>query len=266
MTTARFSASVTLMARALAFEARFEALRRVGFEGAEIQLIGEASPDRIAHAAHATGLQIALLNVDMGDLPEGGPGLSGVPGREDEFRRRFQEAADTASWLGASTLHLAPSRVPAGVARETCWDCYVANVAYAASAARGAPFQIVIEPSNALDAPDMLLNDLDLAADLARSEGIGLLLDAYHMEKMGWDPADSYRRHEALVRHVQVSDPPRRGRPGTGRLDFDRFFGTLGRAGYNGWIGAEYAAETVGAADEGWVRVAKRQLEPAAAA
>ncbi|MFO6448316.1 TIM barrel protein [Erythrobacter sp. NE805] len=252
------------MATALPFAARFAALKACGFEGAEIQRIGEAPAGEIARAAADSGLPVALVNVGMGDLAEGGPGLSGVPGREDLFRRRFAEAAMLAESLGAATLHLAPSRVPEGVTRAACRDTYRANVSHAVAAARGASFSVVIEPINRFDIADVLLDDLATGAALARATGAGLLFDAYHVARMGLDPVAEWNRHRDMIRHVQVSDAPQRGRPGSGTIDFPAFFAAVAASGYGGWIGAEYAAGTLGEADEEWLAAARRPIRQAA--
>jgi hydroxypyruvate isomerase len=38
-----------------------------------------------------------------------------------------------------------------------------------------------------------------------------------------------------------VADPPGRGAPGTGTLDFEPAFAALAGDGYAGWVGLEYA-------------------------
>lgn len=262
MNAPRISGSVSLMATSLPFAERFSVLAEAGFEGAEIQRIGEAEPDTIVSASRDSGLPVALVNVEMGDLADGGPGLSGVPGREESFRRSFARAAELAIRLGAASVHLAPSRVPAGVGRSECWETYRANIRHAAEAARGAPFSLVIEPINGVDVPGVLLDDIALAAELAREAGIGVLFDVYHLARMGLDPVAEWRRHRALVRHVQVSDAPRRGRPGSGTIDFAAFFKALSAYGYSGWIGAEYAAGVLEQADADWLAAARAQLSP----
>lgn len=260
MNAPRISGSVSLMATVLPFAERFAALAAAGFEGAEIQRVDEASPAAIVQAAQDSGLPVVLVNVDMGDLVDGGPGLSGVPGREDTFRRRFDEAAELATRLGAGIVHLAPSRVPAGVRRGQCWDTYCRNIRHVAEAACEASFAVAIEPINSLDIPDVLLDDIDLAADLAQATGVGLLFDAYHVARMGLDPVMQWHRHGALVRHVQVADVPGRGWPGSGTIDFPAFFAAVAASGYAGWIGAEYATETLGVAEARWLADAREEF------
>jgi hydroxypyruvate isomerase len=47
-------------------------------------------------------------------------------------------------------------------------------------------------------------------------------------------------RYRDTIMHVQVADPPGRGAPGTGTLDFEPAFAALARDGYPGWVGLEY--------------------------
>ena len=71
----------------------------------------------------------------------------------------------------------------------------------------------------------------------------GLLLDAYHLLRMGRDPAAEARRLGAAIGHVHVADSPGRGAPGTGVLDLPGFLAALDDAGYDGPIGLEYDAD-----------------------
>ena len=50
---------------------------------------------------------------------------------------------------------------------------------------------------------------------------VGFLADLYHLAKMGEDVAEVLTRYRDTIMHVQVADPPGRGAPGTGTLDFE---------------------------------------------
>jgi hydroxypyruvate isomerase len=52
--------------------------------------------------------------------------------------------------------------------------------------------------------------------------------------------SDVLSRHRDAIVHVQVADPPGRGAPGTGTLDFEPLFRQLAAQGYDGWVGLEY--------------------------
>ena len=188
-----------------------------------------------------------LINVGMGDYLVGGPGLSSVPGREGVFAEEFDKALEAARLMQAHFVHVGPSRIPDGVAREACLDTFRANLdaALALHAARGSRAGLLVEPMNRVEAPTALVNDVDDGAALLRdgyAGGIGLQFDIYHVAMNGHDVLDRYRAHRDLVRHVQFSDIPGRQEPGAGTLDFPVLFAGLQSAGYEGWLGAEYMA------------------------
>jgi hydroxypyruvate isomerase len=239
----KFSTSVSFMFHELPLLDRFAAAKAAGFDGVEIQVLGEGNPGEMARAAKAAGVQVILVNVDLGDYLQGGPGLSGVPRQEATFRAAVNQAFAAALRLGATFVHLGPSRIPDGVSRERCLETYIANAEATLKMAMDAPFQLLLEPMNPVDAPTGLFTDVDEAAGILRGAlgaRMGLLFDLYHLTMAGTDPAAAAARHRDLIRHVQFSDAPGRHEPGTGTIDFPATFTALAAAGYSGWFGAEY--------------------------
>ncbi|MEU5704705.1 TIM barrel protein [Streptomyces aurantiacus] len=99
------------------------------------------------------------------------------------------------------------------------------NLLHAAELANGHGISVLIEAFNPLDNPDYLLTDVDMAAGLVRrtrregAAATGLLLDAYHLARMGQDPVDAIGRHGDALVHVQFADVPGRICPATGGLE-----------------------------------------------
>lgn len=242
------------MFRELPILERFAAARKAGFEAVEIQVIEEGAPEAMAAAARAAGIDVLLLNVSLGDFRSGGPALSGVPGREIEFREAVGRALDAAAILGARFLHLGPSRT-AGRPREECLATYRSNLRFAVERGAGYPVQLLIEPLNTVESPDILLSSLELAAELIGEigGGIGIQYDLYHATLNQQDLIETYRRHRALIRHVQFADAPGRHEPGTGAIDFAGAFAGLIREGYRGFAGAEYFPERPTVDTLGWL-------------
>jgi hydroxypyruvate isomerase len=257
----RITASVSFMFRELPLLERFAAAKKAGFDGVEIQVLAEGDPAEMADAAAAAGIDVVLVNVGMGDYRDGGPGLSGVPGREVAFRSAAMQTFEAASLLGARFVHLGPSRIPAGISREHCLDVYAANAEAALSLAQGLSFSLLLEPMNPVEAPTALFNRVDDAVDLLRNRfggRIGLLFDLYHLAMSGEDLIAAASRHRAWIRHVQFSDAPGRHEPGSGDIDFLAAFAALEACGYTGWFGAEYFPDRPTGETLGWLAGFKR--------
>ena len=245
MTPFHFSASVSVMFRERPLLERFASARDAGFDGVEIQDLGEGDPVLMAAAARAAGVPVLLINADMGDFRRGGSGLSGVPGREDAFRAGLERTLDAAERLGPRFIHLGPSRVPQGVTREACLAVYRRNLAHALARVevRGLDLVLLVEAINATDFPTVLIGDLDEAAEAlagAPTDRTGLLFDIYHLAMRDRDLAAQFLAHRGLIRHVQFSNIPNRDEPDIGEIDIDRTFDQLRDLGYRGWFGAEY--------------------------
>jgi hydroxypyruvate isomerase len=259
----RITASISSMFRELPMLERFEAAKAAGFDGVEIQVLAEGDPAEMAAAAETAGIDIVLINVGMGDWREGGSGLSGVPGREAEFRAAAAEAFDVAELLGAEFVHLGPSRVPSGAGRDACLDVYAANAEAALAMTEGRPFTLLLETMNPVDAPTALFVQVDDAAEFLRTRfagRIGLLFDLYHLAMAGTDIAAAARRHRDLIRHVQFSDASGRREPGTGGIDFQAAFAALEGAGYAGKYGAEYFPDRPTIETLGWLQALRLKI------
>jgi hydroxypyruvate isomerase len=224
---------------------RFLHAKELGFLAVEIQ-----NPMEVPLAEFATGqrnadISVALLNVGLADYPTGGLGLSGVPGREDQFKIAFETALINAETLGAMYLHLGPSRIPNEESRSLCLETYRRNLDLAVKLHRasGSAAELLIEPMNRVDAPLALINDFGVAAKLIRQEysgAIGLQFDAYHVAMNELNPVRAFQDMADITRHVQFSDAPGRHQPGTGKIDFPWFFEFFAGSDYDGYLGAEY--------------------------
>jgi hydroxypyruvate isomerase len=237
------SCSVTLMFRELPVTQRFTAAAAARFDGVEIQLLDEASPAELVAAARAAALPVILVNVGMGDFLAGGPGLSGVPGREAEFIAEFAKTLALARQLGSRYIHVGPSRVPAGGDPVECLQTLKTNVLAASALLQRETMRLLVEPLNRADVPDVLLADVDEAGRWMRDEINGaahMMFDIYHVARSGKGIVDAFRRNRDLVKHVQFSDVPGRRTPGTGQLGFPGLLREMQGAGYDGWLGAEY--------------------------
>lgn len=238
----KLSASMVLMFREHDPLDRPAAARRAGFEGIELQDIALAPTASLRTAIEDAGIPVVLLNVPSGDIAQGGPGLSGVAGREAAFADAFAQALDVAGALGTRTIHLAPSRAVAGDI-ERGRAVLASNIDRALSVS-GDAATLLVEPMNRIDMPDALFHAVgDIAAFLDRhgfDDRVGILFDAYHVAMNGASPADELRRVRHRVKHIQFSDAPGRHQPGSGDIDFAPVIRCAADLDYDGWWGAEY--------------------------
>jgi hydroxypyruvate isomerase len=239
----RFCANVSWLFRELPFLERPAAARRAGFTAIEFHALESCRASELARAARDADICIALFNASPGDLLSGGPGLSGVPGREAAFRLAVQEACELGAAFGGSLVQIGASRVPAGCTRTECLDTFVHNLADAAQRLQAAGCRALIEPMNAVDLPEVLIADLVTATTVLqrlRHPAVGLQFDCYHQRMAGGTVIEAIETLRERIDHLQFSTTPGRHEPGCGELDLPAVLRSLERVGYRGWVAAEY--------------------------
>jgi hydroxypyruvate isomerase len=239
----RFCVNVSLLFTELPLLERFEAARTAGFDAVEMHWHRDVDPAGVRAAISDASLQLALLNFDGGDTAAGDRGLAADPGRCAEFLDNIPVALDLAAAVGCTRLNALVGKRVESASLEEQLALARQNLAVAADAAAGQGAEVLVEALNRRDTPGCLIASTDAAAELAQGAGrrnVRLQFDAYHMDRMGEDLANSIIRYGSEIAHVQLADNPGRGDPGTGDIDFDAVFGALDAIGYDGWIGYEY--------------------------
>lgn len=250
----RFSANISTLFTALPVPARFAAAAAAGFSAVEMQFPYSHKPAELAAAAQAAGTDIVLINLPAGDFAAGERGIACIPGRETEFRAAIAQAITYATALHCPRVNCLAGNIPEGADANACWDLLVANLRDAADAFATRNIELLIEPLNRADNPRFILqgnrHTLDLITAVAR-RNVSLQFDSYHSAASAEDVCAQLARHIGQIGHIQISDFPGRGAPGSGTLDFAKFFKTLSHLPYKGWVGCEYfAAEP----DFAWMR------------
>ena len=239
----RFAANISMLFADRPLVERFAAARAAGFAGVEMQMPYAEPAERLAAAAEAAGLAIALINVPPGDMMQGGPGLACVPGREAAFREALDQAVEYARVLRPANVNVLAGRRPEGVARGDCLRTLAGNLRLAADAMAQIGVGVTAEAINDQDNPGFLLHtrgEALEAIELADDPRIRLQYDFYHMHIMRDDPTHALAESVGRIGHMQFADVPGRNEPGTGEIDFPAIFAAIDRSGYDGWVGAEY--------------------------
>ncbi len=239
----RFSANITTLFTERAPLDRVAAAAACGFGAFEVQFPYDLPVDDWYAAKERAGLDLSVINIPVGDMLTGGPGLACVPGRQGQFRAAVAEARLYAETLRPRCVNLLAGIQPAKLAPVECHAALVENARYAAAAFEPLGIGVVVEAINTVDRPGYMIATSQAALALIDEAGhanLALQYDLYHMHIMGDDLPATIARLVEQIGHVQFADAPGRHEPGTGEIDFAAAFAALDGAGYDGWVAAEY--------------------------
>jgi hydroxypyruvate isomerase len=250
----RWSAHISWLFTELPYLERVGAARAAGFSIVE-SAWPENRQDRAGLAAAvaeqrraAPDFAVALLNCPAGDTDAGERGFLNDETRREEAEHGFAEAVELAAAIGAPNLNLLVGRALPGVPESRQREAIVAALRSFAPLARERGLRILLEPVNEIENPGFLAPTPDAAIALIEAAGaehadeLGLLLDIYHVARAGDDPARAIERHRKWIGHVQISDHPGRGAPGTGSLPIWELLEQLRASRYHGAVGLEFQA------------------------
>jgi len=254
----RFSANLSFLFKDVPFPERFRRAADSGFRGVEFFWPGVEELDAVAREVQETGLEVALFNFDAGDMAAGDRGLAGDPDRAAEFRDNVPVALELAARIGCPRLNALVGVHRPGLELEAQLEVARENVAWAAERARAQGATIMIEPINGYDNGDVLLetsSDAIAFIDSVGADNVQLQYDVYHMQRVEGNLAETISSLLPRIGHVQIADPPSRGEPGTGEVNFGFVLGLLDRSGYGGWVGLEYNPSTSTTEESlGWIK------------
>ena len=253
----RFSANISMLFAERPWLDRPAAAAAAGFGAVEIQFPYDRPAAEWQRAIEAAGLAVSVLNLPVGDMVEGGPGLAATPGREAGFRRAAETARDVAAALRPRNVNvLAGYPELHGHRRARCLDTLAENLRVAAELMGEIGIGVVVEAVNTVDRPGFLLSTSEQALDAIDRAGhanLALEHDLYHMDIMEGRLIPRLEEIAPRIGHVQFADNPGRHEPGTGAIDFPAVFAALDRLGYDGWAAAEYRPSRTTGETLGWM-------------
>ncbi|WP_265521973.1 sugar phosphate isomerase/epimerase family protein [Oerskovia flava] len=213
-------------------------------------------------ADHGLGASVSLVMGPGRELVATDP--STVSATQDYLRR----VVDAAHAIGARVIG-GPAYASVGrtwrldpVEREAAYDELADHLGPVVEHARGAGITVGIEPLNRYETS--LVNTVDQALEVVRrlpEDGVGLMLDVYHMNIEETDLQAAIARAGDRIAHVQVCGNDR-GAPGTDHLDWPALLGALDDAGYDGPLVIEsFTADnaTIATAASIWRPLARTQ-------
>lgn len=240
----KFSANLGFLWTELPLVQAIHAARSAGFSAVECHWPYATPAEETAAALRATALPMLALNTSPGGPGEFG--LAALPDRQPEAREATREALTYAAATGTRAVH-----VMAGIGGDAA--SFHSHLTWAADLAAPLGLTLLIEPLNPFDVPGYTLAHPDQAAQiLARLNrpNLKMMLDVYHIGRLGLDPAATFTRHRAHIGHVQIAAVPDRGPPDHGTIDYAKLLPALD------WpqpIGAEYRTTGSTEATLGWL-------------
>jgi len=249
----RYDVNLSILFTELPLLQRPAAAAAAGFDAVELWWpFPEPEPsdrelDALRTAIGDASVRLVGLNFDAGDMPGGSRGLLSRPGDSARFRANIDVAVGLAGSLGCTVLNALYGNRDPEVSLPEQRELGVDNLALAAAAADRIGATVVVEALNAVESPHYPITSSHDAIDLIDYltvvrgvKNISFLADLYHLARMG-EPVERLVELKAdRFGHVQIADPPGRGQPGTGQLDWDAVLARLAESGYRGHVGLEY--------------------------
>jgi sugar phosphate isomerase/epimerase len=207
-------------------------LRRVDFDRCAKRGL---SNDAVLELVRAAGLPVSAMGVEYGWIFSAGA-------ERERLLAVFRECCENAVALGCGMMM---SAIGPGSATT---DEAVANIRHAGEIAGSFGLRLTLE----YQFQHPVVRSLDILRDLiarAGSGNVGLLLDAYHLQRGGRAGRGFEDVPGAEIFYVQFSDVPDapppglppvdRLRPGQGIVGWNSLFGLLADKGYDGWLSYE---------------------------
>lgn len=239
----RFAANLSMLWNELPFLDRFEAAARAGFKAVEFLFPYDYKAEEIGQRLKQNDLELVLHNMPPGDWAAGERGRACWPGHEDEFRANVTLALKYATALGSPQLHCMAGIPPAGVSEANARATLVNNLRLAADAAKEQGVRLLLEPINHFDMPGFFVNRPRQAIEImdeVGSDNLFLQYDIYHAQRMEGELANTIQELLPRIAHMQLADTPGRHEPGTGEIHYRYLFDRIDALGYSGHIGCEY--------------------------
>jgi hydroxypyruvate isomerase len=239
------------------FMDRFEKASQFGFKGVEYLFPYGWKNEQLSEKLEKYGLQQVLHNLPAGNWGAGERGIACLSGREGKFQEGVGLAIEYAKALNCKRLNCLVGKTPQGVPPEKVRQTLVSNLQFAAAALEKEGIRLLIEPLNDRDIPGFYLihtqDALRLMEEVNHSN-LWLQYDIYHMQIMEGNLTKTILNNLNRIAHIQLADNPGRHEPGTGEINFTNLFRSIDEAGYEGWIGCEYAP--VGKTEDGlqWIK------------
>ena len=255
----KWSANLTMLYKELPFVERLGAAAQAGFGAVEFMWPTGVDLDALVVAQRSSGEEVALFNVDSGDVPAGERGFPNDPAKREWWRERTLAAIELAGHLGCSRLNVQAGNEVPGLSRAEMFDCLSENLAWAIEQTLNITF--FLEPLNRFEHTRYILGRTSDALEIiagVNSSRLQLQFDVYHTQRTEGNLTKLIQTHFAHIGHIQIADSPARNQPGTGEINWKYLLSQIEILNYDGYIGLEYIPAPETQSSFGWLPIEKR--------
>jgi hydroxypyruvate isomerase len=255
----KWSVNLTMLFKEVSFLERFDAAAQAGFGAVEFMWPTGIDLDALVAQRFASGVEVALFNVDSGDVAAGERGFPNDPTKREWWRSRTALAIELAGRLGCSQLNVQAGNDVPGLSRAAILDCLSENLTWALQQSPNITF--LLEPLNRFEHPQYILGRTSEALEVIQhvnNPRLKLQFDIYHTQRTEGNLTQLIQTHINQIQHIQIADSPARHQPGTGEINWKFLFSKIEQLEYDSYIGLEYIPQpnTPGSFD--WLPFGKR--------
>jgi hydroxypyruvate isomerase len=235
----RFSVMLWTLEKQAPFDRCLEIVANAGYQGVELtgqfQKWSNDETRRVMAKMRALGLTFDMLSgVKAGFAdPEGAT----------EFMAQTTAQMKAAKELESPQINLKSGNRIDSVSRSVQHAVSIENLKRAADLAAANQVQIVVEPIDPLENPNMYLTSVSEAFEIIRavdSPQVRVLYDFYHEQRAYGNLIEKLEQNIDLVGLVHIADVPGRHEPGTGEIDYANIYRKLGQLKYNKFVTMEF--------------------------
>lgn len=235
----RFSVMLWTLEKQAPFDRCLEMVAEAGYQGVELtgqfQKWSSDETRQVMAKMRSLGLVFDMLSGVKAGFAD--------PGGSTEFLAQASVQMKAAKELESPQINLKSGNLIDNVPRAIQHAASVENLKRAADLAAANHVQIVVEPIDPLENPNMYLTSVSEAFDMIRAVGspqVRVLYDFYHEQRAYGNLIEKLEQNIDLVGLVHIADVPGRHEPGTGEIDYLNIYRKLGQLKYDKFIAMEF--------------------------
>ena len=235
----RFSVMLWTLEKQAPFDRCLEMVADAGYQGVELtgqfQKWWSDETRRVMAKMRALGLTFDMLSGVKAGFAD--------PSGAAEFIAQATAQVKAAKELESPQINLKSGNRIDSVSRSVQHAASIENLKRAADLAAANQVQIVVEPIDPLENPNMYLTSVSEAFEIIRavdSPQVRVLYDFYHEQRAYGNLIEKLEQNIDLVGLVHIADVPGRHEPGTGEIDYANIYRKLGQLKYNKFITMEF--------------------------